>query len=95
MEDYKLHIVATANQNVKIDAYWFGVGEKIDYYLTPHQFKSYIQTFEDWDIIPPAKAKAEVADEIIVEEVKKNDIFKPKENEGNSTRKNTKKTGVQ
>ena len=41
------------------------------------------------------KCAKKFADEIIIEEVKKNDIFKPKENEGNSTRKNTKKTGVQ
>lgn len=95
MEDFKLHIVATANQNVKIDAYWFGVGDKIDCYLTPHQFKTYIDAFETWDILAPSKPKPVVTEEIIVEKDNENDLSEPKEIERNSVRKNTKKVAVQ
>ena len=95
MEDFKLHIVATANQNVKIDAYWFGVGDKIDCYLTPHQFKTYINAFEEWEILAPSKPKTVVTEEIIVEKDNEDDLSKPKEIERNAVRKNYKKTGVQ
>ena len=95
MEDFKLHIVATANQNVKIDAYWFGAGDKIDCYLTPHQFKTYIDAFEEWEIIAPSKPKPVVAEEIIVKEDNKDDLSKPKEIERKSVKKNTKKVAVQ
>ena len=91
MKDYKLHVVATANQNVKIDAYWFGVGDKIDYYLTPSQFKGYINAFEDWDIIPP-KEKEVVEDEIIIDEVVDNEVHNDTKNAIKSNRQNKSKT---
>lgn len=81
MSEYKLHIIATTNQNVKVDAYWYEVGEKIDCYLTPHQFKTYINAFDDWDIIPPVdviKAEKEIIIDEDIKNVQDNQIPKRK-----------------
>lgn len=93
--DKKLHIKAVAGNNVKIDAYWYSYGDEIDCYLTPQQFKDYVKGFLDFEIIldESSSPKSIILPE---EEVKVHEpIQKPIQNEGNGSRKSTKKATVQ
>lgn len=51
--DKKLHIKAIASHTIKVDAYWYKYGDKMDCYMTPNQFKDIALSggFEDFDII--------------------------------------------
>lgn len=49
--DKKLHIKAVAGRNIKVDAQWYGYGDKMDCYLTPAQFKDYVEGFLEYDIV--------------------------------------------
>lgn len=97
----KLHIKAVAGRNIKVDAYWYKYGDKIDCYLTPAQFKDYVNGFLDFDILldDDSSQKSIEAEFKLVEdktkqeeEVVNNELQKPNSNEKLNTRKNTKKT---
>lgn len=93
--DKKLHIKAVAGHNVKIDANWYSYGDNIDCYLTPNEFKDYVKGFLDFDIILE-EDNSPVSITLPDEEVKVHEpIQKPIQNEGNGSRKSTKKATVQ
>lgn len=98
--DKKIHIKATSGRNVKVDAEWYGYGDKIDCYLTPAQFKDYVEGFLEYEIImddssSPKSINIEVEYKILdekKEEVVKNEqIHRPISNEKRSVGKGTKK----
>ena len=96
--DKKLHIKATAGRNIKVDAYWYKYGDKMDCYLTPAQFKDYVQGFLDYEIVMDEDSTPKSIDVefTVVEEKKKEDVnneqlLKPSNNENSPVRKSSKK----
>lgn len=95
--DGKLHIKATAGRNIKVDAYLYRYGEKMDCYLTPNQFKDYVDGFLDYEILTDGNSgqKSINVDYKVVDkkEVIANEqqIQKPRQAENNTFRKGAKK----
>ena len=99
--DKKLHIKAVAGRNIKVDAYWYKYGDKMDCYLTPAQFKDYVQGFLEYEIVTdedstPVSIDVEYT---VVEKEKKEEVVKNEQtrksdiDEVKPIRKSTKKTG--
>lgn len=94
--DKKLHIKAIASHTIKVDAYWYKYGDKMDCYMTPNQFKDIALSggFEDFDIIleednsPKSIDEPEIKEEVIED----GNIQEPQLDEGKVVRKTTKKT---
>lgn len=96
--DKKLHIKATAGRNIKVDTEWYEYGDELDCYLTPAQFKDYVQGFIDYEIImdDDNKSKSIDVEFKVVEEkevVKDEQVSKPNNSENRTIRKGTKKVG--
>lgn len=100
--DNKLHIKAICGRNIKVDADWYGYGDEIDCYLTPAQFKDYIEGFLEYDIImdkdsSPKSIDIEVEYKIVEEKteevVKDEQVSKPRTGERKPVSKGTKKVG--
>ena len=96
--DKKLHIKATAGRNIKVDTEWYEYGDELDCYLTPAQFKDYVQGFIDYEIImdDDNKSKSIDVEFKVVEEkevVKDEQVSKPRTGERKSVSKGTKKVG--
>jgi hypothetical protein len=96
--DKKLHIKAVAGRNMRVDAYLYQYGDEIDCYLTPAQFKDYVNGFLDFDIILEEDSnQVSIDGEYTVveekkEEVKNEQTLRPRNNETIPVRKSTKKT---
>lgn len=97
--DNKLHIKAVAGRNIKVDAYWYRCGDEMDCYLTPAQFKDYLEGFSEYEIVDDSNSTPESIDvEFTVVEEKKEEvvnneqIHKPDNNEVKPIRKSPKKT---
>lgn len=96
--DKKLHIKATAGRNIKVDTNWYEYGDKLDCYLTPAQFKDYVQGFIDYEIImdDDNKSKSIDADFKVIkkeEVVKDEQIPRPINSEKRAVNKGPKKVG--
>lgn len=97
--DNKLHIKATAGRNIKVDTEWYEYGDELDCYLTPAQFKDYVQGFIDYEIImdDDNKSKSIDVEFKVVEEkkevVKDEQVSKPNRSEIKSSSKGSKKVG--
>lgn len=93
--DKKLHIKAVAGRNIKVDAYWYKYGDKMDCYLTPAQFKDYVQGFLEYEIVTDEDStpvSIVITDAIVKEgEDSGKQIQQPRHNESKSSGKNTKK----
>ena len=95
----KLHIKAVAGRNIKVDAYWYRCGDEMDCYLTPAQFKDYIEGFSEYEIVDDSNSTPKSIDvEYTVVDEKKEEvedngkqIQQPKRTEIKSSGKNTKK----
>ena len=91
----KIHIKAVAKQNIKVDAYWYRCGEKMDCYLTPNELELFSDGLDNIQVIPEVKKEGNpitINQEKEKMEVKSNGVQKPKLNEGNSNRKSAKTT---
>lgn len=97
--DKKLHIKATAGRNIKVDTEWYEYGDELDCYLTPAQFKDYVQGFLDYEIIMDEDNKSKSIDvefkvvENKEEVVKDEQVSKPSISEKRAVGKGTKKVG--
>lgn len=96
--DKKLHIKATAGRNIKVDTDWYEYGDELDCYLTPAQFKDYVQGFIDYEIImdDDNKSKSIDVEFKVVEEkevVKDEQVSRPNNSEKRTVGKGTKKVG--
>lgn len=96
--DKKLHIKATAGRNIKVDTDWYEYGDELDCYLTPAQFKDYVQGFIDYEIImdDDNKSKSIDVEFKVVEEkevVKDEQVSRPNNSEKRTVVKGTKKVG--
>lgn len=96
--DKKLHIKATAGRNIKVDTDWYEYGDELDCYLTPAQFKDYVQGFIDYEIImdDDNKSKSIDVEFKVVEEkevVKDEQVSRPNNSEKRTVSKGTKKVG--
>jgi hypothetical protein len=94
----KLHIKAVAGRNIKVDANWYRYGEEMDCYLTPAQFKDYLEGFLEYEIVDDSNSTPKSIDVEfkVVEEkkevVKDEQTSGPNNNEKRVVSKNTKKT---
>lgn len=95
----KLHIKAVAGRNIKVDADWYRCGDKMDCYLTPAQFKDYLEGFSEYEIVDDSNSTPESIDvEFTVVEEKKEEVVKNEptlkldDNEVKPIRKSPKKT---
>lgn len=97
--DNKLHIKATAGRNIKVDTEWYEYGDELDCYLTPAQFKDYVQGFLDYEIIMDDDNKSKSIDvefkvvENKEEVVNDEQVSKPNNSEKRVVGKGTKKVG--
>ena len=96
--DKKLHIKANAGRNIKVDTEWYEYGDELDCYLTPAQFKDYVQGFIDYEIImdDDNKSKSIDVEFKVVEEkevVKDEQVSRPNNSEKRTVSKGTKKVG--
>lgn len=94
----KLHIRAIAGRNIKVDADWYEYGDKMDCYLTPEQFKDYVDGFLEYEIITKEDNSPKSIDvEFTVVEnkevVKDEQVSRPISSEKRTTGKSTKKVG--
>ena len=95
----KLHIKAVAGRNIKVDADWYRCGDEMDCYLTPAQFKDYLEGFSEYEIVDDSNSTPESIDvEFTVVEEKKEEVvineptLKLDNNEVKPIRKSPKKT---
>lgn len=95
----KLHIKAVAGRNIKVDANWYRYGEKMDCYLTPSQFKDYLEGFLEYEIVDDSNSTPKSIDvEFKVVEEKKEGVVENEQirksgnNEVQPIRKSPKKT---
>ena len=96
--DKKLHIKAIAGRNIKVDTDWYEYGDELDCYLTPAQFKDYVQGFIDYEIIMDDDNKSKSIDaefKVIEKEevVKDEQISRPINSEKRTVGKGPKKVG--
>ena len=95
----KLHIKAVAGRNIKVDADWYRCGDEMDCYLTPAQFKDYLEGFSEYEIVDDSNSTPESIDvEFTVVDNKEKEvdasgkqIQQPKHNENKPSGKNPKK----
>lgn len=100
--DKKLHIKAIASHTIKVDAYWYKYGDKMDCYMTPNQFKDIALSggFEDFDIILDEDNSSKSIDEPKIEiektEVKVDgELQQPKKTERKVNRKTENQVDIQ
>ena len=91
----KIHIKAVAKHNIKVDAYWYRCGEKMDCYLTQNELEVFADALDNLQIIEdPVKKSNPVtikSKEEKVEEVEGNGLQVNKTNAGHNTKKSPKK----